>query len=901
MSWKSKGLILFGFLLSSTLLYLPVLEGDWVFDDVRLVSSNDWLWRDYAGPVDELQDWVALFSADDSAFDEVRVGFRPIRFISYRIDVLHARIWGVDQPNQSGSTIAFHLQNVLLHGVAAALLFFLILNIFPAGGWKMSLTLATIFLVHPVQTEAVAWISGRRDVLFGVLYLAALLVSVAGEKQPGLIRGILVALLGAMAMLTKEMAATLPALLIAVSYMASADSRKSVNWSGRLAVLLPCTAVILFLSWRVLTVQDPGAGAEYWGGSFATAMWTMGRAIVSYFGLFLWPVGLSVDHSYASFLASTGPFTPWTTMVSWVLVLLGIGCCWRAFRNGSRRLALSLPLFIVMLSPVLQIFPHPERFAERFMYLPMIALLIAVAGFLLSIERKMPGSRSPATVILLVLMILLTRGRLDDWQGPYPLWSSAVEAQPECARAWFGLAEAARARGWNSQAVSDLGKTISILSEVERDRLQQGYYLQALQIRSGLLASIGGEGNLRSAEGQLLLLLEENDTDGSPVSDQEVPWRELLKIRERLGDAEGARSAALKLLGVEELRNETRLEALLYLAATSEADERKRYNESARQVANDLGGRANARVSYQEGMLALEEERYEQALELFDEALKGLDEAGRKSSARYRKAESLLKLGRAGAARTQLEILLEKDPGHLPSHLSLGELLLAGGDIDLALDHFKTVLAAVPDNAQALQGVQQALVRQRIESGDVSENPLDPTRVTALTMLADRLMARGEPAKAREALLEAQKHAEGPAEAERRLELWLRLARHDASQGEWELAKEGYERLLDRIPVEDRGEFILEFVEVVRRIDGVGSALELLINQYDLGVYEDRIYRQMGAMSHQEGLFLQAAKWYRKHLEEIKDQDPLVRARIETALQQVLKEAELEAGEGTDP
>lgn len=901
MNWKMRVLITLGFLVAATLLYLPVLKGDWVFDDVRLVSTNDWLWRDYEGPVEEVRDWVALFSGSESSLGEVRIEFRPIRFISYRIDVLHARLWGIEQPDQSGATIPFHLTNILLHGIAATILFFLIKFILPGGGWRASCALALVFLAHPVQTEAVAWISGRRDVLFGVLYLAALLVSVGGGNQPGWARGLVVAALGALAMLTKEMAATLPVALIAVSYMSPADPGGSVNWKQRIPTWLPCAAVLVFLSWRVLSSQDPGAGTEYWGGSITTTLWTMGRAIVSYLGLFLWPVGLSVDHSHAAFTASEGPFSPMTTIASWLLVLVGLHLSWRALRNGSRRVALSLPLFIVLLSPVLQIFPHPERFAERFMYLPLTALLISLAGGLVSLEKRIPGSRSPVAVILLLLLALLTRARLDDWQGPYPLWSSAVAAQPECARAWFGLAEAARSRGWNSQAVGDLGKTISILSEVQRDRLQQGYYLQALQIRSGLLASIGGEGNLRVAEEQLQLLLQEKDTDGSAVSLQEAPWRELFKIRERLGNIDGARGAALSLLELPKLQDATRLEVLLYLAATSTGDDRRRYNESAREVANKLGGRANARVSYQEGMLALDEQRHEDALRLFDEALLGLDEAGRRSSARYRKAESLLKLGRAGAARSQLEELLQEEPDHLPAHLSLGELLLAGGDIELALEHFKVVLQVVPDNPQALQGVQQALVRQRIDSGAGLEAQIDPTRVTALTMLADRLMARGEPGKAREALVEAEKHAEGPAEKDRRLKLWLRLARHDASQGDWMLSKQGYERLLDRVPIEQRGEFILEFGEVVRRIDGSVVALEFLKQQHQLGVFENRIYRQMGAMAHQEGLFEEAAVWYRKHLEEIVDEDPQVRSRIETALQQVLEQLSPPPAESEDP
>ena len=900
LKWHLYLLIFLGFLSTSLLLYLPALDGDWVFDDVRLVATNDWLWRPFDGPADEFQDWVQVLADPDVATDEVRVPFRPLRFISYRIDVLIAGALGIDGPDQPGATLPFHIHNVILHSIAAMLLFFLVRTIFPGGQWALAIALAGVFLVHPVQTEAVAWISGRRDVLFGVFYLAALLVGLGQPQRPGWVRGCVVALLGALAMASKEMAATLPLALIAISYMVPQELENPSQWRRRAPVWIPCAVVILFLSWRVLALHDPGAGATYWGGSPQTVFWSLGRALLKYLTLFIWPVGLSVDHSYGAFVASSGPFSPWTSIVSWFVVIAGLFQSWRWLRRGNLRMALMLPLFIVFLSPVLQVFPHPERFAERFMYLPLTALLIGLGAILIFFDKKIPGSRTPGTVILLLLLTLLSRARLDDWKGPYPLWSSAVASQPECARAWFGLAEAARDRGWNTQAVSDLGNTIAILEPIERDRLQQGYYLQALQIRAGLLASIGGEQNLRLANEHLKGLLQQKDTDGSDVSRQETPWRESLKVRERLGDTEGARSAARVLVELPDVHDSTRLEAILYLAATSSDDERDRYIKDARDIAMRIGGRASARVAYQEGMLALEQERHEDALVHFDEALTGLDEKGRRSSARYRKAETLLELGRTPKARLTLETLLSDDPAHLPSHLSLGELLLASRETDAAIEHFRTVLLVVSDNPQALQGIRQAMVSKRIESGETIEAQEDPTRITTLMLLAERLLSRGEPGKAREALLEAEKHAEGPVERERRHDLWLRLARLDASQDQWQLAREQYSRLLENVAVDLRGSFVLEAAEVERRLEGPVVALALLKRQLQLGVKEDRIYRQMGAIAHQGGLFEEAARWYRKHLDEVTDEDPQMRSRIEAALQQVEQKATQIEEDGRD-
>jgi len=885
------------FLLLSLLLYYPVLDGDWVFDDVRLVSTNDWLWRSFEGVSAELQEWWRVSTTADPATDQVRVGFRPLRFISYRLDALATMAMGIDDPAQDGATTFFHLHNILLHGLCASLLFLLVQRIHPAGNGVSAALMAGLFLVHPVQSEAVAWISGRRDVLFCGFYLGALLLMVSGK--PGWGRGLAVALLAALSMASKEMAATLPAAMVAVALVAQDGPRTRKEWLSWSRVAIPTLLVLGLLSIRLLAVQDPGAGAPHWGGSVASSAWTVGRAVMHYLALFTWPIGLSVDYSYAAIPASTGALSPVTSLLSWIAIVGGLLLSWNWLRGGRYSAAIVWPLFLALLSPVLQIFPHPERFAERFLYLPMVALAIPLVYMLASLERRSPGSRLPVLLILLCLSALITRERLSDWQGPYPLWSSAVTAQPQCARAWFGLAEAARGRQWNSEAASDLGKSIDILAPISRDRLQQGIYLQSLQIRAGLLAGFGGEGNLREAYRHLQELLEESDTDGTAVRNQSAPWREYLKVCERLGEYEGAREAALELVNLPATQPALRFEAMLYLSATSDGDDRQRYFQQARDLAVPIGDRAISKVSYQQGMVALEEKQFAEAREFFDEALRTLDEEGRRSSARYRKAEAWLGLGDTARARQTLEELLGEDPQHLPAHLSLGELLLSTDQVELALEHFRTVLEVVPDNPQALQGIRQAAVRKKLEEG-TAEAFTDPTRITALTMLADRMLGKGEPAKAREALVEACKHAEGPVEKDRRIDLLLRIARHDAQQGDWALALDGYQHLLELAEISRQGDFILEAGEVFRRVEGATAALEMLESRRQAGVSEPRLLRQMGAMAHGEGQLADAANWYRKYLEEATEEDPQVRSRVEEALEAVEKILSEEAADGEE-
>ena len=870
-------------LLVGLALYSPVFDGQWVFDDERLVSGHDWLWRDWNGASAELAEWSEVLREGPREADEVRTGFRPIRFFSYRMDVLLLKWSGIHDADHPSAPIPFHVHNLLLHVLVACMLSSLVGRLFPWTRNGLHLAVALVFLVHPVQTEAVAWISGRRDVLFSLFYLFVL-VGIAGqplEKLRGLsgwMRGIGWAACGALAMSTKEMAATLPlvaAIMSAYSVTHKPGEEASTSGSIRRALRahpawLPMTAVVIAMTLQLLWVNHPGEGAERWGGSLWATFWTAGRAVVDYMLLVIAPLGLTVDYSYGAFLPSSGPLDPMSSLGS-ILALVGISAICLRYRS-SPWAVLGWPLFFILLSPVLQWVPHPERFAERFLYLPMLAPIFLLVGFLRSLEISYPGWRQILIPVLIVLLALMTRSRLRDWEGPYPLWKSAVEQEPTCARARFGLAEAAREKGWTYVAVEELAMAIIILQPLERDALQQGMYLQALQIRAGLLASLSLEGSLidKALEDSQLhweKLLKEFDTDGTPVSDQPLPWFEKMKVDVRLSDDDSALECARRLLELKAALPEQKFEALMLISALGSEEESGASLADAKILSADIGGNALSRVSYQKGMLLLTSEKYEEALALFVDSENQLAEDGRASSALYRQAECQLQLGRSAAARVILEKLLDQEPDHLPSHLSLGELLLSAGEEGEAQKHFEAVLSVSENNPQAIQGMRQIAIRKRLDGATGDALP-DPTRIATLTLLAERLIQQGEFEKAREALATAEKEAEGPAERDRRLDLVLRIARLDARLQNWAMAGEGYARLLDRTEVEDRGAFILEAVEVLRRTSGPSGAYEFLRLQEQEGVLHPGLRSQLGALADQSGNVKDAIQWYKLALEE---------------------------------
>lgn len=856
-------------LASALLLYAPIIDGEFVFDDVRLVEKNDWLWQEWQGIGAEVAMWGSLLTevGDPREADEVRVGFRPVRFISYRIDALMTMATTSVGSDPRSRTTWFHLQNVLWHAFAAWMVMLLTRRLFPSAGFLTAFFVSMAFLFHPVQTEAVAYISGRRDVLFCAFYLWALVVAAGGAASPSWRRGVGVAALALLSLLSKEMAATLPAVLLVMLFFQGKGTSAPGDRGQALKLILPATGVVVVFVFLLLTTQNPGAGAPWWGGSPSNAFWTSMRGICGYISLLLWPVGLTVDYSHGAFLPSSGPVDPIGGVLSLAIVCLLVAGSLLAYRRGHRPLALAFPLFIVLLSPVLQAVPHPERFAERFLYLPMVAFLLGLGALGARWVRSRPATISAFTVVLIVWGGL-TASRLEEWRTPYSLWRSATIASPDCARAWFGLGNAAAGIGRPVEASNAFGKAVASLDELAaRDALQQGIYLQALQMRAGLLASSGNQKDLEIAATLFDALLEQEDTDGTPVREQPFLLLEAMKVAERLGSRDQAVAHA-EALRVLEAPSALKLEALLYLGGASqaegEAEAAAEFLDEARALARLPGERA--RIEYQEGMHRLLEEDWHRALAAFRLSLERLGSSGRRASAQYRIAECLLHLQRPTDARVALEALIEEDPEHLPAQLSLGELELGEGDLDRAEECFRLVLARDSREPRAIQGIRQVLVARRIREGPPLDSP-DPTRVTVLLLLADKLEGEGELDKAHEALVEAEKEAEGLVEKERRIELRWRIARLAVRRQQLPVARQWYEKFRTISEVKDRGQAAVEAAEVERRLEGEAAALDLLQKEASEGVEHPLLLRNLGALSEQLSKDDDALHWYRKYLQ----------------------------------
>ena len=217
---------------------------------MKLVRDNPWIGS-----------WGETFKAFDIFSDrweaeQVRANYRPMRFLSYAIDAHLSRFLWPDRA--SVSPAVFHLHTILLHALNALLVFALLRRLFACSG-AFAAFLALLWAVHPLQTESVTYVSGRRDVLFFTFYAAALLVHVRGDGE--LWRFLAVGLLYVGGLLTKEMAVTLPAALVLIDlYGRRTWHRRRIAGYALLACVLG--AYVAFK----LGMKNPGAGRRTGAG-----------------------------------------------------------------------------------------------------------------------------------------------------------------------------------------------------------------------------------------------------------------------------------------------------------------------------------------------------------------------------------------------------------------------------------------------------------------------------------------------------------------------------------------------------------------------------------------------------------------------------------------------------------
>ncbi len=414
--------------------YAATLGYELVWDDTLLIQQS---WR--------LHHWRALPSLLTSHFwsevGEASHYYRPLVTLTFFLDL---QIWGL-------RPLGFHLTNVLAH--LAVTLAVLAVARRALRGELAAVACALVFALHPLHTESVSFVSGRTDVVATLFFLLALLAYDRGRDREG--RALSAWSLGAylLALLAKELAITLPAVLMVWDRLVRGDLRdRAAMWRAapRYAAFSAIAVVYFGLRWFALGGLDSGADA--WGPPLARVLTTL-KIVASYVWLTLVPYPASPYHVIAP--ETVPPSLTWWLAVAGLVAAVG-ATAWAVRRAPAA--GLGALWFWLTLAPsiAVNLLPLPSVIvAERFLYLPTVGFSIVLgwgaARLLGPVAWKRAAQIRPAPAMGLAAVLLvyavLTLWRNEDWHDEYRLYSRMVETSPGAAMPRINLAFTQLARG----------------------------------------------------------------------------------------------------------------------------------------------------------------------------------------------------------------------------------------------------------------------------------------------------------------------------------------------------------------------------------------------------------------------------------------------------------------------
>jgi protein O-mannosyl-transferase len=549
----------------------------------------------------------------------------------------------------------YHVWNILTHIAAALFLFGVVRRTLLLGGARdtglsspatsMAFLCAGLWMIHPLQTEVVDYVTQRTESMAGLFVLAAVYAALRDTHATHAWRWRVAAIAACAAgMACKESAAVAPVLILLYDAafrgpsVVTALRRRRAFYAG------------LALTWLVfggLLLSRLGSNSAGFGGGIDPFAYALNQAplILTYLKLAIVPFPLVLDY---------GPAVPTTTPSNWAalaivaLIVAGvIASWWRA-----RRLAFLGSWFFVTLAPSSSVVPvFTEVGAERRVYLALAAVVVlAVAGVRWFAQRYAPQQAGTAAPVILcgiaTVFSVLTWQRNAVYADPIHLWESVVQARPHC-RAHVNLGVLLKDAGRRDEAIAEFRSAL--------DGCPEAHYSLALE----------AEADRQFAEA-------------------EHHYREYVRLRYNAVDV----ARAHKLLG-RLLRRQRRL-------PEAEAE----FRTAIRIVADDPDAHAGlADVLFDANQLAAATEEYRRAL-----ALRPAN-----AMAHGNLALALMRQGLAAEALAEFRLAAQAAPSDPRAHQNLATALMSLQRPDEGIVEYRRAIALGDGNPAAHAGLALAL------------------------------------------------------------------------------------------------------------------------------------------------------------------------------------------------
>lgn len=486
---------LLGILFITVLIYSNALQNGFIyFDDPESVVNNPFI-RELS-----LANLVHYFTTP------VQYMYMPLALISYAVDYQFGQI----------DPFIYHLDNLLIHLGCVVLVFwvFLLLTKKP----RMAVFVTTLFAIHPINVDSVAWIATRANILATLFFLGALLCySLYIEKNFQLRYLLLACLSFLLAACAKSSVVVLPFVLFLWDYFLGRKPDKRLFLEKIPFFVISLIFGIITLTMRVDVVQS----TQY---NLLDRVFIFFYAMADYFIRLLLPLQLSMSYAYP---VKNGPWLPVQFYLAPVILVLIVGALYK-LKVSKKVLIVGLAFFFLSVTLTQSVLLIDNFMANRYVHLSYIGLYFILAEMNENIlNASFVGWQSnlrtgwiAALVVFALGFALLTFNRNFVWRDSMSLFDDVIAKQPGIA--WV----------YGSRAVMKMGE--DDMEGARRD------FDESLKIDPNYAFSLYYRGvlNYRTAKYQAAL----TDLNNAILNDPKVPgtFRDRGKVKMALQDNAGA-------------------------------------------------------------------------------------------------------------------------------------------------------------------------------------------------------------------------------------------------------------------------------------------------------------------------------------------------------------------------
>jgi protein O-mannosyl-transferase len=406
-----------------------------------------------------------------SNFTNINFWLHPARQIAYLSFAINYHYNKLD-------VFGYHLINIIFHIITGIFTFFLIKLMLKKNNSKdekfnnnknwIALFSALLFIVHPLQTQAITYIVQRMASMAAMFYIISIYFYAIGRIEhsqknntlKALTFYVLALISGFMAVMTKENSATFPFAMLLFEFFFIRDKKNKIYKNYIIISFLTIIGICILYLLLNPTILTSGAseginisGIDYLINEFVV--------IVRYLQLIVLPVNQSADYGNVNygfpFVKSFWRFD----IIGCLSLLVGLIVLAIYLYKKNKILSFSIFWFFLTLSVESSIIPIADPMFEHRMYLPMLGVgLLLVSSLFLILNKLRPIFVFSFLSVIVITMGITCYSRNEIWKNDLSLWSDVINKTPYNARGWHNKGWTLEELGKNEEAIQYFDKAI---------------------------------------------------------------------------------------------------------------------------------------------------------------------------------------------------------------------------------------------------------------------------------------------------------------------------------------------------------------------------------------------------------------------------------------------------------